>query len=207
MASDGRPFLLFNFGKFSASIRKSKLGLKAAQDRLVRAVARALYLLANDWLAAMQGRAAVRTGALRAAGDVLEPEINGSTIVVEFGFNIRYARIRNQGGIIKPVRARMLAIPLGPVKTPRGDARYASPREQRDLFIIRLAGKLYLARRRYASPPKGLPKWANIELNWKLVPQVKQEGDEYVSAVVAERHAQAPAQIAALVEADMARGA
>ena len=202
---ESKPFLSFNFGKFKAGISSSKLGLRAAQTRLLEAVKKALYLLANDWLAAAQSRAAVVTGALRGSGDVLDPEVQGTTVLVEFGFNIKYARQRNRGGTIVPVKGKLLAIPLGPVKTARGDARYASPREQSDLFLIRLAGKFFLARKRFPNPPKGLPKWANIELNWYLTPRVTQRGDAFVDAVVSERHQQAPAQIAALVAADMGR--
>ena len=200
-----KPFLSFNFGRFQAGIRAAKLGLVKAQARLLRAVSRALYLLANDWIAAAQARAGVVTGALRASGTVLEPEVQGTVVLVEFGFNLKYARQRDKGGTIVPVKGRMLAIPLGPVKTARGDSRYASPLEQPDLFIIHLAGKLYLARRRFKIKPKGMPAWANIELNWKLVPRVTQKGDQFLSSVAAERTQQAPTQIAELVAQDMGR--
>ncbi len=45
------------------------------------------------------------------------------------GKNLIYARIQDQGGVVRPVRAKWLAIPTDSVKTPGGAARYASPRD------------------------------------------------------------------------------
>jgi hypothetical protein len=198
-----RPFWIFEAGKFKASVAQAKLGLEAAEVKLKAAVARSLGLLAEDWLSTAQARAHVRSGALRGSADVLDPVIVGTEISVEFGFNIRYGRFRNFGGTIKPVKAKMLAIPLKPVLTGRGVARYSSPREQRDLFVIRLAGKLFLARKRWKRKPKGVPAWQNIELDWKLVPSVTQQGDKFLTSVIEERRDQAPALLAELVRKEL----
>jgi len=62
-----------------------------------------------------------------------------------------YALIHELGGLIKPKTARMLAIPLPPAMTPSGVPRMPSPRAYgKQLFMLRLAGKYFLARR----PPK-----------------------------------------------------
>ena len=45
------------------------------------------------------------------------------------GRNLIYARIQDQGGTIRPVRRKWLAIPTPEVKTAAGVARYASPRD------------------------------------------------------------------------------
>jgi len=45
------------------------------------------------------------------------------------GQNLIYARIQDQGGTIRPVRRKWLAIPTPEMKTGAGVARYASPRD------------------------------------------------------------------------------
>jgi len=45
------------------------------------------------------------------------------------GRNLIYARIQDQGGTIRPVRRKWLAIPTPEVKTAAGGAGYASPRD------------------------------------------------------------------------------
>ncbi len=45
------------------------------------------------------------------------------------GKNVIYARIQDQGGIVRPVNRQWLALPDESVKEPRGTARYASPRD------------------------------------------------------------------------------
>ncbi len=202
--ANNRPFWIFDVGKFSTSVKQAKLGLAKAEERLKAAVGHGLVLLAEDWIAAAQQRAAVRSGDLRGSADVVGPTVNGTEVSVEFGFNLRYARFRNFGGTIKPIKARMLAIPLKPVLTGRGVARYSSPREQNDLFVIKLAGKIYLARKRWKRKPKGLPAWQNIELDWLLVPSVTQKGDKFFTAVIEERKAQAPALVASLIRKELA---
>ena len=54
-------------------------------------------------------------------------KIDGDTIVI--GTNVRYARIHHEGGIIKPVRAKFLAIPIAKV------AKTLSPRDFDNTFI------------------------------------------------------------------------
>ena len=45
------------------------------------------------------------------------------------GANVRYAKIHEMGGTVRPIKAKYLAIPVGPAKTAAGVARYASPRD------------------------------------------------------------------------------
>ena len=59
---------------------------------------------------------------------------------------VRYARIQEKGGTIKSSRkGGMLAIPLGPAKTPAGVSRYKSPRDVGGLVLVTSrAGNLIL---------------------------------------------------------------
>jgi hypothetical protein len=59
-----------------------------------------------------------------------------------------YALIHELGGVIRPKTARMLAIPLPPAMTASGVPRMPGPRSYgRQLFLLRLNGKVFLARR------------------------------------------------------------
>lgn len=54
------------------------------------------------------------------------------------GRNLIYARIQDQGGTIRPVRRKWLALPTPEVKTAAGVARYASPRDYPEPLRFRL---------------------------------------------------------------------
>lgn len=45
------------------------------------------------------------------------------------GANVRYAKIHEVGGVVRPIKAKYLAIPVGPARTAAGVSRYASPRD------------------------------------------------------------------------------
>ncbi len=56
---------------------------------------------------------------------------------VRSGQPVKYASILETGGIIKPVRAKMLAIPIGAALTPAGVARFTPNDIRRNSFIKR----------------------------------------------------------------------
>lgn len=74
-----------------------------------------------------------RTGSL-ARGVVGQAEINPNGLPsVRVGSlrgpSLKYAEILESGGIIRPKKAKALAIPVGEALTPAGVSRYASPRD------------------------------------------------------------------------------
>ena len=74
----------------------------------------------------------VRSGRLRASvqSEVKESE-EGWDLALRAGGgarDVRYARIHELGGVIRPVNAKFLAIPLPIARTAAGVSRYASPR-------------------------------------------------------------------------------
>jgi hypothetical protein len=108
----------------------------------------------RDWGEAWQGRMAdrfrgsdgglhTRTGALKRS---LDHRVSGNSAadlklrLVSAGPS--YARIQESGGVIRPVRAKFLAIPLEANKTAAGVARYPSPRE----FIAAHPGETFFLR-------------------------------------------------------------
>lgn len=69
-----------------------------------------------------------------------------------------YSLIHELGGIIRPRNARYLAIPLPPAMTPSGVQRQPPRAYGRQLFVLRIHGKYFLARR----PPRA-PKRESFE--------------------------------------------
>lgn len=69
--------------------------------------------------------------------------------------DVRYAATHEYGAVIRPVRARMLAIPLPGARTPAGVSRFASPLRQTAAGELRVTrskdGRLWL------SPARGGP--------------------------------------------------
>jgi len=58
---------------------------------------------------------------------------------------VKYARIQEEGGDVKPVRGQFLAIPLpgGPAETGAGVARFQSPRDVPDLVFAQTRAKKF----------------------------------------------------------------
>lgn len=72
------------------------------------------------------GTTLVKSGTL---ADSITHLVSGDQLIV--GTNLKYAKILHEGGIIKPVSARYLAIPLTP------EAATKRPREYKDTFILK----------------------------------------------------------------------
>lgn len=72
----------------------------------------ALAQVAEDILSDATAKAPIDEGHLRAAAQTVGPYKDAQETVVLIGFNIVYARIRDKGGVIRPVRAKALFIPL-----------------------------------------------------------------------------------------------
>jgi hypothetical protein len=53
---------------------------------------------------------------------------------------LAYAGIQEYGGVIKPKKAKALAIPVGPALTPAGVPRFSGPREKAGLVFVRFRG-------------------------------------------------------------------
>jgi phage gpG-like protein len=107
---------------------------------LLRSLHRVGLLISN------QAKLNIRTRKLIDFGHLLnsifykiQDTANGPELLVG-SFGIPYARIHEFGGIIRPVRARALAIPL------RKEFRNIPPRTL-DLFVLKRGGKVFLARK------------------------------------------------------------
>lgn len=177
-----KPFISMDVGNITAQIQKVTRALDEVAERVVDGAKRALDQAAEAMLADAQAAAPVQTGRLQESGTAEEIVLEGSELVKRWGFNSKYARIQDQGGTVLPVRARMLAIPLDPVKTAAGASRYSSPLEDtgagHGMFLMRFAGKLFLAR------IVGSKAARRVEFRWMLVPSVTLQGNGYVTRTV-----------------------
>lgn len=111
-----------------------------------------------------------RTGLLRGS---FQREIRragglGGLRLKVFSAGVKYADIQEHGGIVRPKKAKFLAIPQPAVKTPSGVARYASPRNYPgETFVFRSKkGGLWIAEK----------KGDKIRLLWHLVRSVRIKG-------------------------------
>jgi len=65
---------------------------------------------------------------VRGSGATLETSLRAGGRLAGRG-DVVYARIQELGGVVRPTRAKWLAIPTDSVKTAAGASRYASPRD------------------------------------------------------------------------------
>lgn len=166
-----KAFITVDTGNLKAQIDRVNNQLDRAAEVAIAATERAMVEIAEDMLAKAQAKISVRSGELQASGIVLPSEIKGDEINVRWGFNKEYARIRDQGGDIVPVKAQMLAIPLDPIMTATGP-RFSSPREEPNLELVPILHYLFLADKDTG------------EFHWLLTPHVHQEGNQFVSGTV-----------------------
>lgn len=193
MPNDG--FLSMDAGRVEADIAKVNQALDIAGERAIQATTQALNEFANELLAEAQNRLHNRSGDLSASGTVTDARIEENAIVLDVGFNKEYAAQVDLGGVITPKKGRMLAIPLEPILTGRGVARFASPREEPDLQLVPLFGKLFLVKKK--ARKSGERRFGDF--HWLLVPEVNQDGTAYLSDAVRERYGELQEKIVARI--------
>ncbi len=132
---------------FGVKVNAAKFN--AALGRFPKELARNLKTGVATYLQAFRGRmgrerlrgrpgVAKRTGFLTASQKLI---VTGDTVdrilgVYAIGGGVvKYAALQEYGGVVKPTRAKFLAIPLEAAKTAAGVSRYVSPRDLSDTFI------------------------------------------------------------------------
>jgi hypothetical protein len=182
------PFVTMQAGDITAQVRAVTKEIDRVADHVIAAAGRALDELAEDMLGKAQAAAPVQTGRLQESGTTEPLATEGGALVKRWGFNLRYARMRDQGGTIVPVNAKMLAIPLSAAAK-----RLASPREQANLDLVPLNGRLFLVERAKG----GTFKAKDLQrFHWMLVPKVTQQGNGYVTKVVEAERANVARKVA-----------
>lgn len=113
-----KPFIQFDKEAFAKSLSGVKTKISDFEGRYKEAVTQATVQYAEHFLSEAQKRAPAGEGPLRASATVIDPLDQGDTILVRAGFNLIYAAYQDQGtkglpgGVLKPVRAKALFIPL-----------------------------------------------------------------------------------------------
>lgn len=114
-----KPFITIDGNRIRADLKKVGVVLNGLTESIKKATAQAMVEFMNDVQADAQQKAPIGdTGDLRASATTTDPAPDGEGIVVYTVFNIVYAAMRDQGtkglpgGVLKPVRARRLFIPL-----------------------------------------------------------------------------------------------
>jgi len=186
-------------GSVQQAVRGIGKALDASLEAILRATGQAETEIANDINSDAQARINNRSGDLSRSATVEEVVITGDQISVLFGFNSLHGRQTDKGGEILPKRGRMLAIPLDPILTGRGVPQYPSPRAEPGLFLLKLWGKLFLARKMGKTDK-------TIQLHWLLVPRVEQPGTRFFSGAVQAATQDIPRRVAERVAALLPTG-
>jgi hypothetical protein len=114
-----KPFISIDVGRVKADLVKAGKVLEGLDESIERALRQAMVEYMNDVQADAQQKAPIGdTGDLRASATTTDPIEEGNGVVVFTAFNLVYAALRDQGtkglpgGVIRPVRAKRLFIPL-----------------------------------------------------------------------------------------------
>ena len=176
--------------------------LRAARKEIGPAILRECGKLAQVGLGAARRRLTgevlhYRSGALRRSTD-------GNATLVPGGWQIQlqagggrddvaYARIHEEGGVIRPKRGRFLAIPLPPVLNARGLAK-SKPRDQVLTFVPIHGGSAGLLVK-----PSGRGKRRTFVAHWFLTPRVTMPARPYLAPSMVEMAAKVPDQLRAAI--------
>ncbi len=194
------PLITMDVGSVKSQVENIKGVFDAELANVIVATKEAMTEITNDAVADAQSRINNRSGDLSRSGTVEEVTISGDELTQRFGFNSMHGRQTDQGGTITPRNGRNLAIPLDPILTARGVPRYPSPLAEPGLFLLKLWGKLFLAKQMG-------PKADSIELHWLLTPRVEQKGTKFFTGVIQERAPDMPRVMAERISTKLGGGA
>jgi phage gpG-like protein len=137
-------------------------------------------------------------GALNVGRGMLRRSFTSGTFAVGddvqgvVGSPARYAAIHETGGEIRP-KGRALAIPLHP------SAKYAKPRDFSDLFIVKTAGKIFLARN------AGGKRSSRVDFMYLLVPRVRMPARRYLTKAQESSQSEVVAAVGGQIASAIAR--
>jgi len=139
----------------------------------------------------------VRSGRLRASvQSEVKEEGDGWDLALRAGGgarDVRYARIHEEGGVIRPVNARFLAIPLPIARTAAGVSRYASPRQ--------VPVPLRFAQSKGGNPLLVEAKGKNAGRPWFVLRKsVRMPARPYLAPALAQVEAMLPERLESLIQ-------
>lgn len=119
--------------------------------------------------------------------EIEEAQVGGFSLVLKAGnrTSIRYARMQEEGGTIRPKKGRFLAIPMSNAKTAAGVPRWPTPRAVPGLFALNLRGRIFLVRK----------QGAGLEFLYRLKESVRIRGTKYLARAVARQQKRLPREL------------
>ncbi len=189
-----RSIIVLETGKVRADIRRVKAKVREGANIALEETKLTMTRYAEFLIGQAQAKINNRSNDLSRSGTVTELIESEGELRVEFGFNSPHGAQTDTGGRIRPKKARNLAIPLPPVLTPSGIARFNSPREESDLFVLVGKRHIFLAKK-----SKGR-KLVRSDLHWLLVPSVTQKGTRYFANTIKENQERTSTVIAEAVK-------
>lgn len=120
-----------NKGAWDRMLKKSP---GYVRQELRRAIGKVGLILGGQMSRRVRGRPGLknRTGNLKRSYVSTVTEIKGGAQLL-VGFGAKYAQLQERGGIVRPVKKKWLAIPVGPALTAAGVPRYPGPRSVKGL--------------------------------------------------------------------------
>lgn len=189
-----RPIIVLDVGKVRADIKRVKGRVQEGANIVLDETKLTMARYAEFLIGQAQAKINNRSNALSRSGTVTDLIESEGELRIEFGFNSPHGAQTDQGGTIRPRTSKNLAIPLPPVLTPAGVARFSSPREEPDLFLLPGKRHRFLAKRF-----KGR-KLVRSDLHWLLVPSVTQRGTRYFADTIKQNKEQTSTVVAEAVK-------
>lgn len=170
--------------KLNQGIAQAKAGLDVAAGFVRKMMGEAMYEIARDILVTSQNRLAPQNRSERLSQSAVfeTPRFENGDILLRLGFQAPHAAIRDQGGVIVPTKADTLAIPQAPILDANGESRYANPRQEPKLFVIRIPAKNFAG--------LAMKVGDKLEIHWVFKDRVVQSGSHYFTGTIEERRAQ-----------------
>jgi hypothetical protein len=118
MPDPAKPFLELDLPLAKKGIARIRTMLDGLPSKWSQCVAQAMGEWLENLIEEARNKAPAGQGGLRESAQVVGPTITPASIDAQAGFNKVYARIQDQGGEIRPVKAKALFIPLRPGVVP-----------------------------------------------------------------------------------------
>jgi hypothetical protein len=106
-----KAFVSIDTSRLNSDIQATIAGLEAAGESVQERFKQSMLQVAEDILSQAQEKAPHGDGTLAGSGTVVDAGV-GEEVLILVGFNLVYAHIRDQGGVIRPVKAKALFIPI-----------------------------------------------------------------------------------------------
>ncbi len=178
----GVGLFTLNAEKVLEGIEGVKQGLDLVLQMVTKEAVQGTQDFAGLVIFEAQQRVPKRSEDLKDSAVIQEPRQDDLGVFTRAGFDKIYAHIQDAGGTIRPVRADALAIPMPAIRDANGKSKYANPRQEPTLFVVRIHNIGYLAKK----------VGTGLELHWRFAHEVVIKGNRYLSGVIEDQKSKMP---------------